>query len=150
MLDVMRGTYEHSSAKFVFRSDSSNHFGNHFGERYGDDVGLWVAAMAMSSWYPECAREIRNRGGIFWLYGWDDECMSIRLPLHASLTQPVMCFMRGATGFCSFWNAVSWGDDYLRAPAVNGGQTLFYPGTGLSPDPTCTPRRAPETHRASA
>lgn len=132
MIDVMKDTYVHSSAKFVFRADSSNHYGNHSGDRYGDVFGMWVAASKMFSWFPERIQSMRNRGSILWIYGWYNECMPIDLPLHASLTHPVICYMTGATGFCSFWNAVTWGEDYLSTPFMNGGQTLFYPGKTLS------------------
>lgn len=132
MIDVMRDTYQHSSAKFVFRADSSNHYGNHYGDKYGDAFEMWVVASTMFSWFPESVREMHDRKSVLWIYGWYNECMPIDLPLHASLTHPVICFMTGATGFCSFWNAVTWGEDYLATPFMNGGQTLFYPGGNLS------------------
>ncbi|MFV0399982.1 MAG: hypothetical protein ACK5LX_05085 [Oscillospiraceae bacterium] len=129
MYDVIKDTVEHSAAKFVFRADSSNHYGNHFDSKYADIFGMWVAAMTMYSWFPESVLEMRNRGNILWIYGWYGEGMTIDLPLHSFLTQPMICFMTGATGFCLFWNAVGWGDDYLTTPFVNAGQSLFYPGT---------------------
>lgn len=127
MYDVMKDTFEHSAAKFVFRADSSSNYGIHY-EKYADVFGMWVAAMSMFSWYPESVQVMRNKGNILWIYGWYGEGMTVDLPLHAFLSQPIHCFMTGATGFCSFWNAVSWGADYLKAPFVNGGQGLFYPG----------------------
>lgn len=90
--------------------------------------------MTMFSWFPESVAEMRNRENILWIYGWYKECMPIDIPLHAFLTHPMICYMVGATGFCSFWNAVTWGDDYLTTPFMNAGQNLFYPGGDLCPD----------------
>ncbi|MGI5854957.1 MAG: hypothetical protein ACOX64_00705 [Candidatus Merdivicinus sp.] len=127
MADVMRDITPHSSAKFVFRADSSNHYGDH-SEKYADLFQMWVSAMTMYAWYPERVQIAKNHGSILWIYGWYGEGMTIDLPLNAFLTQPMICFMTGATGFCSFWNAVGWGDSYKKTPFVNAGQSLFYPG----------------------
>ena len=134
MYDVIKDTIEHSAARFVFRADSSNHYGNHFRNHFADMFNMYVASTTLLSWYPESVQVMRNKKNILWIYGWYGEGMSINLPLHASLTHPMICFMTGATGFCSFWNSVGFGDDYLRRPFVNGGQAIFYPGTkfGLS------------------
>ena len=117
----------HSSAKFVFRADSSNHYGDHM-VKYADMFQMWVSAMTMYAWFPERVQIAKNHGSILWIYGWYGEGMTIDLPLNAFLTQPMICFMTGATGFCSFWNAVGWGDNYKKTPFVNAGQSLFYPG----------------------
>ncbi len=127
MWDVMKDITPHSTAKFVFRADSSNHYGDHT-VKYLDVFDMWVAAMTMYAWFPERVQALKNRGAIQWIYGWYGEGMTIDLPLNAFLTQPMICFMTGATGFCSFWNAVGWGDDYKKTPFVNAGQSLFYPG----------------------
>ncbi len=127
MADVMRDITPHSSAKFVFRADSSNHYGDHM-VKYADMFQMWVSAMTMYAWFPERVQIAKNHGSILWIYGWYGEGMTIDLPLNAFLTQPMICFMTGATGFCSFWNAVGWGDNYKKTPFVNAGQSLFYPG----------------------
>ena len=131
LYDIIRDTYEHSSVKMVLRADSSNNYGNHF-DKYKDMFSMWVAAMSMYAWFPESVPLLRNRGSVLWIYGWYGEGMTIDLPLHAFLTHPMICFMTGATGFCSFWNTLSWGKDYLRTPFVNGGQGFFYPGEGFA------------------
>jgi len=134
MYDVIKDTYEHSKVKFLFRADSSNHYHNHFKSHFADMFDMWVASMTMFSWCPESVVEMRNRKNVLWIYGWYGMGMTVDLPLNAFLTHPMICFMTGATGFCSFWNAVGFGEDYLRRPFVNGGQAIFYPGTkfGLS------------------
>ncbi len=130
MYEIVKDTFEHSPVKMVMRADSSNNYGNHY-EKYADVFGMWVAAMAMYSWFPESVLTMKYHRNILWIYGWYGEGMTIDLPLHAFLTQPMICFMTGATGFCSFWNTLSWGKDYLKTPFVNGGQGFFYPGDGF-------------------
>lgn len=133
MYDVMKDITEHSTAKFVFRADSSSNYGSHF-ERYKDVFTMWVAATTMFGWFPESVPVMKNNKNVLWIYGWYGEGMTVDLPLNAFLTQPMICFMTGATGFCSFWNAVSWGENYLETPFVNAGQSLFYPGGDFCDD----------------
>ena len=85
----------HSSAKFVFRADSSNHYGDHM-VKYADMFQMWVSAMTMYAWFPERVQIAKNHGSILWIYGWYGEGMTIDLPLNAFLTQPMICFMTGA------------------------------------------------------
>jgi hypothetical protein len=127
MWDVIKDIFEHSPVKMVFRADSSNHYHNHY-KKYADVFNMWVVAMSYLAWCPESVLHMRNKNSILWLYGWFDEGMTINLPLHAFLTQPVMCAMMGTSGFCSFWHSTGWGNNYLETPFVNGGQNMFYPG----------------------
>lgn len=128
---IIADTYQHSHVKFLFRADDSNHFHNHFASEFGEHVDLWVANMTMLGWCPESVEIIQNRKSILWHYGWFGEGMTLDLPLTALFSQPMLAFMTGTTGFCSFWNSVGFGMNPYRAPFVDGGQAIFYPGTGL-------------------
>lgn len=139
---IIADTYQHSHVKFLFRADDSNHFHNHFASEFGEHVDLWVANMTMLGWCPESVEIIQNRKSILWHYGWFGEGMTLDLPLTALFSQPMLAFMTGTTGFCSFWNSVGFGMNPYRAPFVDGGQAIFYPGTGLPAASTCCPASA--------
>ena len=129
--DVIGDTYKHSHVKFLFRADESNNYHNHYNSEIGEHIDLWVANMTMFSWCPESVEPIKNRKSTLWHYGWFGEGMTLDLPLTAFFSHPMLGFMTGTTGFCSFWNAVGFGKDPYRTPFVDGGQALIYPGTGL-------------------
>lgn len=124
--DVIRDIFDTSGSKFVFRMDSSNHYGNHFDHRFSDYCGMWVAGWAMFNWFPESVPVMREKDNILWIYG------SVLQSLEESLTSlfvwPVQALMTGATGF-TVWNANGFGDDPLLCPVARGGEALFYPGS---------------------
>lgn len=124
--DIIRGCFEDSAARIVFRMDSSNHFGHHFDHRFSDYCKMWVAGEAMFSWFPESVEVMRRKGNILWIYG------SVLQALDESLLSlyvwPIRCMMTGVTGF-TVWNTTGFGRDPLRCPAAEGGEALFYPGS---------------------
>lgn len=128
---IIEDTYKHSHVKFLFRADDSSNYHKHFDSEFGEHVDLWVANWTMFSWLPESVQPIKNRKSTLWHYGWHGEGMTLDLPLTSFFCHPMLGFMAETTGFCLFWNAVGFGKDPYRAPFVDGGQALFYPGTGL-------------------
>ncbi|GHU73699.1 hypothetical protein AGMMS49992_13160 [Clostridia bacterium] len=123
--DIIKGMYEHSKARFVFRMDSSNHFGHHFDHRFSDMCGMWVAGFAMFNWFPESVAVMKNKGNTLWVYG--GVLRDMRENLFHIASWPLICLMTGADGFC-IWNTTGFGKNPLVCPADNGGQALFYPG----------------------
>lgn len=124
--DLIKDIYEHSGAKFIFRMDSSNHYGNHFDHRFSDYCRMWVAGWSMFNWFPESVSVMKNKGNIVWIYG--GVLRSMQESLLSLFVWPIQCVMTGATGFC-VWNTTGFGTDPRRAPAALGSETLFYPGS---------------------
>ncbi len=137
--EIVGDAFKHSHAKMIFRADESCNLHNHYDNDLGEHTDLWVANQTMFSWLPECVQTIKNRKSILWHYGWFGEGFTIDLPLTAMFSHPMLGFMTGTTGFCSFWNAVGFGRDPLDAPFVNGGQAIFYPGTPFPGAPDVLP-----------
>lgn len=123
--DVIKGTYEDTKVKFVFRIDSSNHYGNHFNSKYSDWCKMWVAGYGIFNWFPESVPVMKEKGNILWIYG--DMLGEIRRPLHAIFSYAIVCFMTGVDGYC-LWNTTDCGKNYLVTPSGNGNVTTFYPG----------------------
>ncbi len=124
--EIIRGIYETSKAKFLFRMDSSNHFGNHFDHRFSDMCKMWVAGDSMFSWFPESVDVMRQKGNILWIYG--SVLQSLEESLLTMAVWPLRCVMTGVTGF-TVWNTTGFGPDPLLCPAAQGGEALFYPGS---------------------
>lgn len=124
--DIIRDIFEHSSARFLFRMDSSNHYGNHFDHRFSDYCKMWVAGWAMFNWFPESVAVMKNKGNILWIYG--SVLRSMKESLLSLFVWPMQCLMTGATGFC-VWNTTGFGSDPRKAPAALGSTALFYPGS---------------------
>ena len=124
--DLIRDIYEHSSARFIFRMDSSNHYGNHFDHRFSDYCKMWVAGWAMFNWFPESVPVMKNKGNILWIYG--GVLGSMKENLLSMFVWPMQCLMTGTDGFC-VWNTTGFGEDPRRTPAGLGSMALFYPGT---------------------
>jgi len=128
MFRVIDGTYRHSRAQILHRADSSNYYCEHSVDKFSDMFDMYVAGVGMHSWVPESALVTKNKGKVVWVYGGFGG-LGIQCHLHQSMSYPMYCFMTGATGFDCFWNAVGFGDDYLRTPLENGNQAVFFPGT---------------------
>lgn len=126
-------------AKMVFRCDESNNLHRHYDNDLGEHIDLWVANQTMYAWCPECVNAIHNRGQMLWHYGWYGEGFTLDTPLLAHFVQPMVSYMTGSTGFCSFWNCLGFGRDPLDCPFVEGGQAIFYPGTGIPGAPDVLP-----------
>ncbi|HML46342.1 MAG TPA: DUF4091 domain-containing protein, partial [Clostridia bacterium] len=124
--DIIRDTFEQSGAKFVFRMDSSNHYGNHFDHRFSDYCKMWVAGWSMFNWFPESVAVMKNKGNILWIYG--SVLRSMKESLLSLFVWPMQCLMTGATGFC-VWNTTGFGADPRKAPDALGSMALFYPGS---------------------
>lgn len=124
--DIIKDIYESSWIKFVFRMDSSNHYGNHYDHRFSDMCKMWVAGFGMFNWFPESVDVMKNKGNILWIYG--SVLQSLKESLLSLFVWPIQCIITGATGFC-IWNTTGFGSDYLNAPKDLGGQVLFYPGS---------------------
>ncbi|MDR1061753.1 MAG: DUF4091 domain-containing protein [Clostridiales bacterium] len=124
--DIVKGVFEASRARFVFRMDSSNHFGNHFDHRFSDYCKMWVAGFGMFNWFPESVPVMRAKGNILWIYG--GVLKSLEESLGSVFLWPLQAMMTGATGF-TVWNATGFGEDPLVCPADLGGTSLFYPGS---------------------
>lgn len=124
--DIIRDIIEYSSAKFIWRMDSSNYYHEHFDHRFSDMCKMWVAGNSMLNWCPESVEIMKNKGNILWTYG--SVLRSLKAPLHSVFVWPMQCVITGVEGFC-IWNTTGVGKDYLNAPANLGGETLFYPGS---------------------
>jgi hypothetical protein len=129
--DKIRDTYASTGVKFVFRMDSSNHYGNHFESKYSDMCDMWIVAADMFSWFPESIPVMRGKGNIVWIYG--GVLCSLRESLLSLFSWPVRCFMTGAAGF-TVWNSTGFGNEYLAVPLDEGTQAIMYPGAGLGID----------------
>ncbi len=138
-LDIVGDLFHLTHAKMLFREDESNNLHRHYKNEIGERTDLWVANQTMYGWLPECVDVIKNRGSILWHYGWFGEGFTLDLPLTAHFSMPMLAYMTGATGFCSFWNSVGFGRDPLDCPFVEGGQAIFYPGTGIPGAPEVLP-----------
>ena len=124
--EFIRDIYDTCHSKFVFRMDSSNHYGNHFDHRFSDYCKMWVAGFGMFNWFPESVEVMRNKKNILWIYG------SVLQELDESLNSisvwPLQTMMTGATGF-TVWNTTGFGNHPLQYPKSAGGENLFYPGS---------------------
>ncbi len=130
--DVIRGTFEDTRAKFIFRIDSSNHYGNHFNTKYSDWCKMWVVGTGMFCWFPESVPVMKEKGNILWIYG-GGMLGEIGKPLHANFSVAITCFMTGVDGYC-LWNTTHCGDNYLVTPHGNGSVTVYYPGVEFGYD----------------
>ena len=126
--NIIKGTFEDSAAKFVFRMDSSNHYGNHFNHRFSDYCGMWIVGDSMFCWFPESVDVMRQKGNILWIYG--SVLQALDEPLLSLWVWPIRCMMTGVTGF-TVWNTTGFGKDPLECLAAEGGEALFYPGTAF-------------------
>lgn len=124
--DIIRDIWDTSSCKFVWRMDSSNHYGNHFDHPFSDMCKMWVAGFTMFDWFPESVEVMREKGNILWVYG--GVLQALDESLLAIYMYPIYCMMTGTTGFC-VWNTTGFRGDMLQCPVSHGGENLFYPGS---------------------
>ncbi len=111
-----------SPIHFVMRADTSWTMERQFAELKGV-VGFWVAAESIYGWYPQAAREVKQRGDRVWTYGGTPavEEVSTQITLN-----PLRSWISGVDGFVR-WLTVSPGP----GPWFHfegGRETLIYPG----------------------
>jgi hypothetical protein len=123
--DVIKDTYDTTPVKFLFRMDSSNHYGNHYHNKYADMCELWVVGEGMFSWFPESVKVMKEKGNTLWIYG-GGVIGSLANDLLSLCTWPLHSFMAEIQGF-TVWNSFGHaGKDYLTYP--NAGEIIMYPG----------------------
>lgn len=122
---VIKDTFDGSACKFVFRMDSSNHWGRHSLGRFADMCGMWVAGYSMYGWFPESMEHMRALGNTVWIYG--PVLRGLGESLLSLFAWPAHCAMTGAEGF-TVWNATGFGSDFLSLPLADGTQAMMYPG----------------------
>ncbi len=111
-----------SPVHFVMRADTSWTMERQFALLRGI-VRFWVAGEGTYGWYPDAAREVKQRGDRVWTYGGTpsvDE-VSTRITLN-----PLRSWISGVDGFVR-WLTVSPGPDPWFH-FEGGRETLIYPG----------------------
>ncbi len=111
-----------SPVKIVFRADASWSMENQFKTLAGI-VNYWVCGSTEFSWYPEAAKELKQRGDIVWIYGGPPSVTRVS----TAITEfPLRAWIYGIDGWVH-WQTVSAGQDpWFHFDG--GGTALVYPG----------------------